>query len=267
MKKRIFLPFVLLLNMSFCFAQDGIVYYEYTDAIGVGGGEGEIYNAYTIFTKDKSYYVVAKDSLENAISKSKAKTHYQNKNGELNKISNGLILTQQGEQVVCDYSNKIVLSNIFDRKHTYVKETLPKFVWKITKQKKKIGIFNCVLGTTTFRGRNYYAWYAPEIAVYSGPWKLNGLPGMILEAYDEGKNVNWNFKSYKFPISIKQDYTIRKGKKDMKINFLTIEEFKKYCINKIESDYERAIIIAKKYPGMSPTKEQMTSYYLESFEN
>jgi GLPGLI family protein len=267
MKKRIFLPFVLLLNMSFCFAQDGIVYYEYTDAIGVGGGEGEIYNAYTIFTKDKSYYVVAKDSLENAISKSKAKTHYQNKNGELNKISNGLILTQQGEQVVCDYSNKIVLSNIFDRKHTYVKETLPKFIWKITKQKKKIGTFNCVLGTTTFRGRNYYAWYAPEIAVYSGPWKLNGLPGMILEAYDEGKNVNWNFKSYKFPISIKQDYTIRKGKKDMKINFLTIEEFKKYCINKIESDYERAIIIAKKYPGMSPTKEQMTSYYLESFEN
>lgn len=267
MKKRIFLPFVLLLNMSFCFAQDGIVYYEYTDAIGVGGGEGEIYNAYTIFTKDKSYYVVAKDSLENAISKSKAKTHYQNKNGELNKISNGLILTQQGEQVVCDYSNKIVLSNIFDRKHTYVKETLPKFIWKITKQKKKIGTFNCVLGTTTFRGRNYCAWYAPEIAVYSGPWKLNGLPGMILEAYDEGKNVNWNFKSYKFPISIKQDYTIRKGKKDMKINFLTIEEFKKYCINKIESDYERAIIIAKKYPGMSPTKEQMTSYYLESFEN
>jgi GLPGLI family protein len=36
-------------------------------------------------------------------------------------------------------------------------------------------------GISNFRGRNYYAWYAPDIAVYSGPWKLNGFtPGMIL---------------------------------------------------------------------------------------
>jgi GLPGLI family protein len=265
MKKNNIYISILFLKMSLCIAQDGIVYYEYTDAIGVGGNEGEIYNAYTMFTKDKSYYVVAKDSLENAISMAKAKSHYQNKDGSLNKISNGLVLTQQGEQVVCDYSNKIMLSNINDGKHIYIKETLPKFKWIITNQKKKIGTLNCILGTTTFRGRKYYAWYTPEIAVYSGPWKLNGLPGMILEAYDEGKNVNWNFKSYKFPISVKQDYTIRKGKKDKKINFLTIEEFKKYCINKIESDYERLIIIAKDHPGMTPIKEPMLSYYIESF--
>ena len=266
MKKINILTFLLFLNISFCFAQDGIVYYEYTDAIGVGGSEGEIYNAYTIYTKDKSYYVVAKDSLENAISMAKAKSHYQNKDGSQNKISNGLVLTPQGEQVVCDYSKKTLISNIFDGKHIYVKEVLPKFSWIITNQKKKIGTFNCILGTTTFRGRKYFAWYTPEIAVYSGPWKLNGLPGMIIEAYDEGKNVNWNFKSYKFPISAKQDYTIRKGKKDKKINFLTIEEFKKYCINKIQSDYERLIIIAKEHPGMTPMKNPMSSYYTESFE-
>lgn len=266
MKRINIITFLFFLNISFCIAQDGIVYYEYTDAIGVGGAEGEIYNAYTIYTKDKSYYVVAKDSLENAISMAKAKSHYQNKDGSLNKISNGLVLTPQGEQVVCDYSKKTLISNIFDGKHIYVNKSLPKFSWKITKQKKKIGTFNCVLGTTTFRGRKYYAWYTPEIAVYSGPWKLNGLPGMILEAYDEGKNVNWNFKSYKFPISTKQDYTIRKGKKDKKINFLTLEEFKKYCINKIESDYERLIIVAKEHPGMIPIKEPMTSYYIKSFE-
>lgn len=265
MKKINVFTFILFLNFTFSIAQEGIVYYSYTDAIGVGGNEGEIYNAYTIFSKDKSFYVVAKDSLENAISKAKAKTHYQNKDESLNKISNGLVLTQQGEQVVCDYTKKILLSNIFDGKHTYVKETLPKFSWEITKQKKKIGIFNCILGTTTFRGRKYYAWYTPEIPVYSGPWKLNGLPGMILEAYDEGQNVNWNFKSYKFPIMVKQDYTIRKGKTDKNISFLTIDEFKKYCINKIESNYERLIIIAKEHPGMKPLKEPMNSYYIESF--
>ena len=75
MKRINIITFLFFLNISFCIAQDGIVYYEYTDAIGVGGAEGEIYNAYTIYTKDKSYYVVAKDSLENAISMAKAKSH------------------------------------------------------------------------------------------------------------------------------------------------------------------------------------------------
>jgi GLPGLI family protein len=120
------------------FSQNGIVFYEFTDAIGVGGGNGEIYNAYTMFTKDKSYYVVGKDSLENAISKSKAKEFYNNKDGSYNTISSGLILTAQGQQVVCDYKTKTLLCNVFDGKHTYVKEPLPNIKWKITKQKKKL---------------------------------------------------------------------------------------------------------------------------------
>ena len=264
MKKII--TIVLLTYFNLVFAQDGIVYYEFTDAFGVGGANGEVYNAYTMFSKDKSYYVVAKDSLETAASLSKSKAHYQNSNGSYNKISNGLILSPQGNQVVCNYASKTLYFNLQDGKQVYVKEVLPKFNWKITNQKKKIASFNCVLATTTFRGRKYYAWYTPEIAVFSGPWKLNGLPGMILEAYDEDKYVSWNFKKYQYPINVKQNYTIRQGKKDKNVKFLTIDEFKLYCKNTIESGYERMILIAKDYPGMKPEKAPMSSYYLESFE-
>ena len=49
MKKINVFTFILFLNFTFSIAQEGIVYYSYTDAIGVGGNEGEIYNAYTIF--------------------------------------------------------------------------------------------------------------------------------------------------------------------------------------------------------------------------
>ena len=38
--------------------------------------------------------------------------------------------------------------------------------------------------TTFFRGRKYIAWYAKDIPFDAGPWKLYGLPGLILRLED-----------------------------------------------------------------------------------
>lgn len=40
----------------------------------------------------------------------------------------------------------------------------------------------CKKATTNFRGRYWEAWYTEEIPISQGPWKLCGLPGMILKA-------------------------------------------------------------------------------------
>ena len=37
--------------------------------------------------------------------------------------------------------------------------------------------YHCQLAKTNFKGRTWYAWYAEDIPLPEGPWKLIGLPG------------------------------------------------------------------------------------------
>jgi GLPGLI family protein len=44
--------------------------------------------------------------------------------------------------------------------------------------------YNCKKAQTQFRGREWLVWYTMDIPISEGPWKLCGLPGMILQAED-----------------------------------------------------------------------------------
>lgn len=76
-----------------------------------------------------------------------------------------------------------------------IPDTLPAIKWSITKESKKLSGILCQKATGLCKGRNYTAWFAPSIPLPAGPWKLNGLPGIILEAYDETTEVKFIFAS------------------------------------------------------------------------
>lgn len=46
----------------------------------------------------------------------------------------------------------------------------------------KVLDYECVKADADYHGRHWSAWFAPEIPVFDGPWKLRGLPGLILKA-------------------------------------------------------------------------------------
>ncbi|NCC10453.1 MAG: GLPGLI family protein [Bacteroidia bacterium] len=49
----------------------------------------------------------------------------------------------------------------------------------------------CQKAITSFRGRTWTAWFTPEIPISDGPWKLYGLPGLILQATDDKGYFNF----------------------------------------------------------------------------
>lgn len=72
-----------------------------------------------------------------------------------------------------------------------IEEDFPSFQWIIIDSTKTIRGYVCQLATTDFRGRSYKAWFTPEIPISDGPWKLSGLPGLILEAYDTENHYHY----------------------------------------------------------------------------
>ncbi|SFG78871.1 GLPGLI family protein [Pedobacter insulae] len=74
-----------------------------------------------------------------------------------------------------------------------VEEEAPKINWKITKDTANFSGVKCQKAIANFKGRTWTAWFAPDMPFQSGPWKLNGLPGLIIEAVDQTGTVKFQF--------------------------------------------------------------------------
>jgi GLPGLI family protein len=72
-----------------------------------------------------------------------------------------------------------------------VEEKFPVIDWEMTTESKQIKGFTCHAAKGHWGGRNYTAWFTTDVQVTGGPWKLQGLPGLILEAYDEQREVSF----------------------------------------------------------------------------
>ena len=77
-----------------------------------------------------------------------------------------------------------------------VEDPLPAIDWKIQKDTMSFGALHCQKANARVKGRNYEAWFCPELPFRNGPWKLWGLPGLILEAYDTKKEVMFKFAGF-----------------------------------------------------------------------
>ncbi|MEL4307226.1 GLPGLI family protein [Joostella sp. CR20] len=87
--------------------------------------------------------------------------------------------------------NKISVIEIVARDHYLYEEDLKKLNWKILADTKEINGQQCQKATLNYGGRNYEAWFSKEIPISEGPYKFNGLPGLIVFMKDEKEHYKY----------------------------------------------------------------------------
>jgi len=70
---------------------------------------------------------------------------------------------------------------------------MPAIDWKISGDTATFGGLHCQEATGHFKGRDYIVWFCPDLPLHTGPWKLNGLPGVIVDAHDTKNEVIFQF--------------------------------------------------------------------------
>ena len=140
---------------------------------------------------------------------SKCFSHYSNQVDSLSALPNGDMIIgkmiddamNSGEFMRGNYPHKRLKTYIYKnypegcmtvtdglilQDYCYV-DSLHTQTWTMGDSTREVLGYMCQQATADFRGRRWTAWFATDIPVSDGPWKLGGLPGLILEAYDEGQ--------------------------------------------------------------------------------
>ena len=72
-----------------------------------------------------------------------------------------------------------------------------KINWKILPEKEKIGEWNAQKAEADFAGRHWVAWFSTEIPIQDGPYKFQGLPGLIVKIEDKKGSHKLELKGIK----------------------------------------------------------------------
>lgn len=133
--------------------------------------------------------------------------NFDNSNNKMQSDSQTLVIPVKEEEyfseVYVNSKSNLLYENIFERrvlkKYYSVYEKIPEMDWELINQSKTIQNFDCKKAKTVFRGRTYVVWYTEEIPISAGPWKFNGLPGLILSVEDAEGIFKWHAKIITYP--------------------------------------------------------------------
>lgn len=188
---------VVIFSFLFCFnfgqnVKKTVVYYNYrykidsTDKVNVYkelmvlaiNGNESVYKSYNKFKRDS----IVENDLKKGI--------YEINFGKLPKV-------HIYHQVYYNKKNDSlrIFDKIVSKEYTYKPEKNVK--WILGKEKKKIGEFDCQNAHCYIGKRKFEAWFTTAIQLNEGPYRFKGLPGLVVQVYDEKKYFQFDLLGIK----------------------------------------------------------------------
>ena len=196
------------------------------------------YNMLTLFDGPKNYDATLTFSDTNSCfeyqltAKDTSRTEFQDENNVLH-VS---IPDKKTHLLYINLKKRTIseVKNIGDLEtKTLVKDSLDFPNWSISQETKTISNHLCYKAITDFKGRKYEAWFTLDYPIKYGPWKLNGLPGLIIEVHDSRNEIYFEAKEI-----VTTDIEIKKEPKSLPV--ISTSEYNDKLRKKFE-DLERLI--------------------------
>lgn len=197
--------YILIFISNFCFSQNTIVRYleyrKYEDQFNV---------SFLIYNDTKSYNIQSFHKIYETYEELLADNDFVESYKYIRNIKKNDL-----------YSNEYLgITNILRKGNVIYKDELPKIEWKLSNEEFSLLGYKCKSATTEFRGRKYKVWYTLEIPVPIGPWKLGGLPGLILKV--DVDNGSFTFEATSIilnsPLNVPEKYNILYEKNKDKVS-------------------------------------------------
>lgn len=186
-----FIALFFIFNYGFSQSEDtaiAIVYYQYaqvTDTNNLSGFYKE--NMVLYLGKNSSVFKSREKEIQDSI--------FQNNYGANPGSLYGSKHVSTNEYFKFYKQNKLIsLRRLLN--NYIIEDSIPQIKWTLLNDKKILHGFACQKAIGGFKGRTYEVWFTAEIPVSNGPWKLGGLPGLIIEAQDIKKQVIFKFSGY-----------------------------------------------------------------------
>jgi hypothetical protein len=99
---------------------------------------------------------------------------------------------------ICNEVFKDVVHNSFQAAYSnerIVKESMNQIQWNFLAGKDSLLNYSCKKAKAIFRGREFIAWFTTELPFRAAPWKIHGLPGVILKLKTSDDFYNIEAKS------------------------------------------------------------------------
>ncbi|MES2448847.1 MAG: GLPGLI family protein [Bacteroidota bacterium] len=204
MKKIIILISLTVLNYNICLAQKselavGHAIYNFIHLRDTTQRDKPYEEELNLFiSKTSSFYSSADAVKDKAMIDNQIQEQLKNA-VDPNKVSFNIsgsrqVTTSEYFQFLAE--KKLFVKQLLGGNPFLIEQSLPKMNWQIKGDTLTIKGLKCQLATTVFGGRDYNAWFCADMPFQTGPWKFNGLPGLIISVYDTKNEVSFKLQSF-----------------------------------------------------------------------